>query len=379
MRKVLFAILFAFIATSIDAQPKNDANTTHDSASAKSKFYFPSRLYNDSVALAEVLPKLAEQTIEVYKEEKKSTYFENLRNLYFFSNNFPKLSETIDSSQSVGGDITEGIDVKSYAVARLKEKSQHVSFEQAFRNEFNVAFNKLSFQKKVYFAQLDSNSINDLKKDYTEFKGQLQKKNSDSLELSDLLPLFDKYFRYSFYKNNYALMSPELSNPKYRPMFPAIKANQKWGGALPVDVIDEKPDPNLQYKLLFEITNFGMNDQDTSAKKDFNQGLTWVERQLNLHESSGIPRKNIHPVIVVHGDALDALLTNEKYKKKYGIDNPNIPLIKELQSYGANILVCGQAMTWGKLEKQDLLPGIKQALSAQTAITSYLVRGYFRR
>ena len=162
-------------------------------------------------------------------------------------------------------------------------------------------------------------------------------------------------------------------------MFPAIKANKQWGGALPVEIIDEKPDPNLQYKLMFEVGNFGTSEQDTSAKNDFNGGLTWAERQLNLHEASGIPRKNIHAVIIVHGDALFALLNNEKYKKKYQVDNPNIPLIRELLDYGAKIIVCGQAMTGERLEKQDLVPGIKQALSAQTAITSYLMMGYLQR
>jgi len=381
MRKKLFVILFVCITVSkLIAQPKNDAAiATHDSIAAKSKFYFPPKLYNDSIALAEALPKLAQQAIEVYREEKKSTYLHNLRNLYFFSNNFQKLLDVVDSIRVVKDDSTEGIPVRSYAVAKLKEIAQQASFDQSFRKDFSAAFNKLTFQKKVNLAQLDSFSIKNFKKDYDEFIQQLQKKNSDSLEMNDMLSFFEKYFRFKFAKNNFSLMSPEISNSKYRPMFPAIKANKQWGGALPVEIIDEKPDPNLQYKLLFEITNFGMNEQDSSAKNDFNQGLTWVERQLNLHEANGIPRKNIHAVIVVHGDALFALLNNEKYKKKFQIDNPNIPMIKELQDYGAKILVCGQAMTYGNLEKQDLVPGIKQVLTAQTAITSYLMMGYFQR
>jgi predicted peroxiredoxin len=62
-------------------------------------------------------------------------------------------------------------------------------------------------------------------------------------------------------------------------------------------------------------------------------------------------------------------LSNEKYKRKYGIDNPNIPLIKELQTYGVKMIVCGQAMTFYRLEMEELVPGIKKALTAQTVLS----------
>ena len=81
-------------------------------------------------------------------------------------------------------------------------------------------------------------------------------------------------------------------------------------------------------------------------------------------------------VIVVHAGALFALMNNDKYKRKYGVDNPNIPLIKELQNFGAKIIVCGQAMTFLRLEKEDLVPGIKQALTAQTVLSTYQLKGY---
>jgi intracellular sulfur oxidation DsrE/DsrF family protein len=83
-------------------------------------------------------------------------------------------------------------------------------------------------------------------------------------------------------------------------------------------------------------------------------------------------------VVVVHAEGLYSLLSNEKYKKKYGVDNPNIPLIKELQNYGVKMIVCGQAMTFWRLEMQDLVPGIKQALTAQTVLSSYQLKNYVR-
>src|SRR5215471_1855074 len=132
MRKALFVILLTGISVcKIFAQPKNEvANSKHDSTTANSKFYFPSKLYTDSNAFTEALPKLAEQALSIYKEKKKSIYFDNLKNLYFFSNNFQKLLDAVDSFQAAKGDSTTRIEVKSYAVAKLKEISDHVSFEK---------------------------------------------------------------------------------------------------------------------------------------------------------------------------------------------------------------------------------------------------------
>jgi hypothetical protein len=37
---------------------------------------------------------------------------------------------------------------------------------------------------------------------------------------------------------------------------------------------------------------------------------------MNLHVAAGIPKENIDLVLVVHAGALNAFLTNEKYKKE---------------------------------------------------------------
>jgi intracellular sulfur oxidation DsrE/DsrF family protein len=132
----------------------------------------------------------------------------------------------------------------------------------------------------------------------------------------------------------------------------------------------------MKYKLLMELTAFAPKGQDSTAKKEINGGLGEVARKINLHVANGIPKKNIDLVIVVHAAALYAFMTNEKYKKRYKIDNPNLALIKELQDFGAKIIVCGQAMTFFNLEREDMVPGIKQALTAQTVLSSYQLKGY---
>jgi hypothetical protein len=80
----------------------------------------------------------------------------------------------------------------------------------------------------------------------------------------------------------------------------------------------EVPDPNREYRLLFEFT---AKNPDSLAK-EINSNLDEIARVLNLHVASGIPANKLTPVIVVHGPGIEAVTTNESYKKKHSIDNP---------------------------------------------------------
>ena len=93
--------------------------------------------------------------------------------------------------------------------------------------------------------------------------------------------------------------------------YPVMKAGD-FSGIIPVKETNEIPDPNIDYKLLFELTT---NNPDSTAK-DINTGLAEITRVINLHVASGIPLKKIIPVIVVHAGALYAISTNMAYQKK---------------------------------------------------------------
>ncbi|MDP4284942.1 MAG: DsrE family protein [Bacteroidota bacterium] len=154
--------------------------------------------------------------------------------------------------------------------------------------------------------------------------------------------------------------------------YPLIKAGP-FSGVLPVEGVDEMPDPNKEYKLLFEFT---LVEKDTSHEK-LNPGLVEIARILNLHAASGIPISHIHPVIVVHGgSALHSIENNEAYISKYKKDNPNIKLIQDLMQNGAKFIACGQAMHFWDLNKADLYPGVKVSLTAQTVLSNYSEQGY---
>jgi len=157
-----------------------------------------------------------------------------------------------------------------------------------------------------------------------------------------------------------------------RASYPLIKTS-KWTGVLPMQDVNEKPDPNLQYKLLMEEV---VPIKDSAAAKDFSEGLSEVGRIMNLHVASGIPKNKLSVVVVVHGPALYALYTNEAYRKKWGINNPNIPLINELMNNGVKFIACGQAMNFLDVKKEDMVSRINISLTAQTVLSHYQLKGY---
>lgn len=154
-------------------------------------------------------------------------------------------------------------------------------------------------------------------------------------------------------------------------IFPIFHAGE-FSGVVPVNNPDEVPDLKMPFKLLFELT---VNNPDSTIK-DMNYGLVEVARIINLHVASGVPAKNIIPVIVVHAGALHALKNNEFFNKKYKIDNPNIKLIGELEKMGAKFIACGQAMNFLDISKEAFLPVVKVSLTAKTVLSNYQLKGF---
>ena len=154
-------------------------------------------------------------------------------------------------------------------------------------------------------------------------------------------------------------------------VYPGLNGGEQ-SGVIPVSDLTEIPDPKMEYKLLFEVTR---NNPDSVAK-EINYSLTEISRIINLHVASGIPLKNIKPVIVVHAGALKAITTNKYYQEHYKLDNPNLKLVADLEKLGARFIACGQAMTFFDVKKEELLPTVKISLTAQTVLSNYQLKGY---
>ena len=161
-----------------------------------------------------------------------------------------------------------------------------------------------------------------------------------------------------------------------RATFPLIKN----AGAIVIQLpqVDERPDPSLDYNVVIDLTAYPelTNKKDKIDSSAVSWGLQNIGRVLNLHAAAGVPVGQLHFVVAVHGWAVDSFMNDESYTRKYKIANPNLPLIRELGDAGVKFLLCGQSVTWMKIDRNQLVPEAKITLTAQTTLTSYQLKGY---
>lgn len=123
------------------------------------------------------------------------------------------------------------------------------------------------------------------------------------------------------------------------------------------------------YRVVWEI-NQG-NDSTQSAQ------LGTIARFYNLHVRHGVPLAKLHAAAVVHGTGWVALLNDEAFARRYpGKTNPSKELVQELLAAGAQIAVCGQTAAFRGVRQEELLPGVKIAPSAMTALSVFYAQGY---
>jgi len=130
------------------------------------------------------------------------------------------------------------------------------------------------------------------------------------------------------------------------------------------------PDTEIEYKLVIDLKS-GQAD-----KEKINRGLNNVARMMNLHGLGGVQEDNLHVVVVAHGGATEAILNNDAYRKKNGMDNPNLPLIEALEAAGANIYVCGQSLLGRGYDHSEVNEEVTIGLSMLTVVTEHMHKGY---
>ncbi len=148
---------------------------------------------------------------------------------------------------------------------------------------------------------------------------------------------------------------------------PVIK---NFGTVTEVPYSVENPDPKMDYKIIVEVNS------DNPKPEIVHEFFDKVASVVNLHALGGVPANKFHLVMVIHGPAAQFILNNENYQKKFGKDNPNIPLFKELTDAGVKIFVCGQSLNKRNIPKEAVTPEVKVALSAITTLTTYQLKGY---
>ncbi|WP_281543087.1 DsrE family protein [Maribacter aestuarii] len=140
---------------------------------------------------------------------------------------------------------------------------------------------------------------------------------------------------------------------------PVIK---DYGKVWEVENTDFKTDQTKTYKAVFDI----MNSPEDSSQ--LNASIETAARFLNMHAQNGVPVEHLKVALVVHNKASKDVITSEAYTTKYGTDNPNEQLIKDLIGAGAQVIFCGQSSASRGFPKDELIEGVQLSLSAMTAL-----------
>ncbi|MFK8161679.1 MAG: DsrE family protein [Lewinella sp.] len=148
---------------------------------------------------------------------------------------------------------------------------------------------------------------------------------------------------------------------------PIIK---EYGAIFDIPSATVKPDPTQVYKIVVDVVTGAEDPTDLSF------GLNNVARMINLHAVGGVPAGKIDVVLAMHGGATFATLNNEAYREKFGVDNPNAPLVKALKDAGVKLVVCGQSLLARKIPLASVLSDIEIGTSMLTTVSTYQLKGY---
>ncbi|MBL0169689.1 MAG: DsrE family protein [Gemmatimonadaceae bacterium] len=156
--------------------------------------------------------------------------------------------------------------------------------------------------------------------------------------------------------------------PGQQPSGPVI---QSTGMSIKVDNPTFVVPEGHVFKAVFLIDAGGSDSVRVNAQ------LTTVARFYNLHARHGYSEDRIRTAAVVHGSGWQALLTDSAFAARFGgALNPSRRLVEELVQHGAQLVLCGQTAGSRGIRREELIPGVKVAISAMTAINVLQADGY---
>jgi intracellular sulfur oxidation DsrE/DsrF family protein len=141
-------------------------------------------------------------------------------------------------------------------------------------------------------------------------------------------------------------------------------------GVIPIENPAIPYDPELEYRVAMDL--YGKVKDSTAI----HPVILEVARTYNLGIVNGVPAEKLKLVGVIHGGLNAVIFTDEEYHKKYGITNPNLPIIQKLKDIGVEFYVCGQSMAFWKISKEQITPMVPQVISAKFTFITLDQKGY---
>ena len=108
-----------------------------------------------------------------------------------------------------------------------------------------------------------------------------------------------------------------------------------------------------------------------------NEQVTVMARYFNLHARNGIADDHVKAAAVFHGMGWPALLSDAAFTARFGgSSNPSRKVVEELIAHGATLVLCGQTAGNRGIHREELLPGVKVAISAMSATEVLQSQGF---
>ena len=151
------------------------------------------------------------------------------------------------------------------------------------------------------------------------------------------------------------------------PISPAI---HEADGYVVIPNVAVAPEPKTTYRVIFDATK-------PAAKPDgLLPAVNAAGNVLNDLAVGKVPQGKRLLAVVFHGPAVDGILDDAHYRAKYGVPNPNLPVLAALKKQGVELLVCGQHLAAEHIDPKILSPDIKVASDAYLVLINYQNRGY---
>ena len=124
------------------------------------------------------------------------------------------------------------------------------------------------------------------------------------------------------------------------------------------------------YRVIYDVS--GSPDDVTSRSGH----LELAARFLNMHAQNDVPLENMEIAVVVYAGGAKIALSDEEYRERFGVDNPNTDLINELAAAGVKFYACGQSMAKQDMVNDDLSEPFEVGLSAMTVLVTLQQQGF---
>lgn len=163
------------------------------------------------------------------------------------------------------------------------------------------------------------------------------------------------------------LLITSFSYAQLEGLDPLVKG---YGKVFEIPEATEMPNPEQEFKIIIDLVSAA------ESPEVINRMVDNIARMINLHGVGGVKAHQMKVKVAVHGGAIYSILTDEFYKKLYGIPNPNLPVYAALKDADVEFYICGQSLIARDMVPQDMWQGAEMALSMLTTLTKYVPQGY---